>query len=69
MAHSHCMGPSMGMGPGMMGLYIMLCTVHATLRQGQGMGTGMGTNWLHTHFPIPGPVPCLSPIPGPVQCE
>ena len=59
MAHSHCIGPETGPGPGMMGLYIMLCTVHTTLRQ----GTGMGTNGLHTHFPV------SCPVPGPVQCE
>ena len=63
MACSHCTGPGMvlGLGPGMMGLYIMLCTVHTT----QGQGTGTGTNGLRTHFPVP--VPLL--VPGPVQCE
>ena len=33
MAHSHWMGP--GPGPEMMGLYIMLCTVHTTQGQRQ----------------------------------
>ena len=59
MAHSHCMGP------GTMDLYTMLCTVHTTLRQEPGQGMGMGTNGLHTHFPVPFPVL----VPGSVQCE
>ena len=65
MAHSHCTGTGPGTALGTMGLYIMLCTGHTTLRQGQGTGTG--TNGLHTHFPFPGPVPCPVPVPGPVQ--
>ena len=59
MAHSHCMGP----GTVMIGLCILLCTVHTT----QGQGTGMGTIEFHTHFPVPGPIP--GPGPCPVQCE
>ena len=73
MVHSHCMGPGPGTEPGMMGLYIMLCTVHTTQGQGQGTGMGTGTNGLYTHFPIPGPVPgplpIPCPVPSPVQCE
>ena len=50
------------MGPGMMGFYIMLCTVHTTVEQGQG------TIGLHTHFPVAGPIPASvpAPIPTPV---
>ena len=73
MAHSHCTGPGLGMGqgmgPGTMGLYIMLCTVHTTLRQGQEMGQRIGTIGFYMHYPVPSPVPCPIPIPGPVQCE
>ena len=62
-AHSHSTGPGRGTGPRMIGLYIMLCTVHTTPRQGQGQRTGTGTNGLHTHFSFP------SPVPSPMQCE
>ena len=72
MALSHCTGPGTGtgerMGPETMGLYIILCTVHTSLRQEQGTGQGMGTIGFHTHFPVPGPVPCPVPVLGPVQC-
>ena len=54
MAHSFCTGPGIrmepGLGPGMMGLHIMPLTIHTTQEQGQG--TGLGTNGLHTHFPV-----------------
>ena len=65
----HCTGPGTGTGTGletglgMMGLRILLCTVHTT----QGQGKGTGTIGFHTHFPVLGPGPV--PIPGPLQCE
>ena len=49
MIHTHCTGP--GQGPGTMGFYIMLCTVHTT------QGLGQGTIVLYRACPGPGPVP------------
>ena len=34
-SHSHCTEPGPGMGPGTMGYYILCCTVHTAMRQGQ----------------------------------
>ena len=61
MSHSNCKEPGTGtgLGPGVLGLYIMPLTVHPTLRPGMAKGTGPGTSGLHTHFPIPGPVQCV----------
>ena len=39
MAHSYCMGPEKGQGPGNDGFYIMLCIVHTIQGQGQGQRT------------------------------
>ena len=58
MVHSHCTRPGTGMGtglrlgPGMMGLYITLCTRHTTLT-GTGTGTGneKGYQWVAFRFP------------------
>ena len=50
MAHSHCTGPGPGTAPGMMGLYIMLCTVHTTQGHGWGQGQGQGTDGFQTYF-------------------
>ena len=65
MGHSHCTGlgtaTEPGVGPELMGLYIMPLTVHTA--QGQGQGMGLETYGLHTHFPIPIHYLC------PVQCE
>ena len=47
MIHTHCTGP--GQGPGTMGFYNMLCTVHTT--------QGQGTIVLCRACPGPGPVP------------
>ena len=61
MAHTHCKGPGQGTGLGTMDFYIMLCTVHTTLRLGSG--------------PEPTVSYCASPIhcTGPglvhVQCD
>ena len=43
MAQSHCTSP------GTIDFYIMLCTVHNTLRPGTGQGIGTWTNGFHTH--------------------
>ena len=59
MAHSHCTRPGTGMGtglrlgPGMMGLYITLCTGHTTLT-GTRTGTGneKGYQWVAFPFPV-----------------
>ena len=53
----------------MIGLYVMLLTVHNTQEQGQGIEPD--TNGLHTHFPVPIPDPSPGPFPVPVpaQCE
>ena len=46
--------------------FILLLTVHTTSGLVTVQGTGLGTNGLHTHFPVPGPGPIA--VPGPGQC-
>ena len=45
---------------------LLYYAVYCTLRYGMGQGTRIGTNEFHTHFPIPGNVPCPVPVPDPV---
>ena len=66
MAHSLCTGPGLGTGLGVMGLCILLCTVHTTQGQGQEMGTG--TIGFHTHFAVPGPGPVPCSVNEPLVC-
>ena len=63
MAHSHCAGPGMGT----MSLYLMPLSVHTTPRLGMGQGMGLGTNGLHTYFPVPSSGP--RPFPVSVLCS
>ena len=61
MAHSHCMGPGMGQGPG------TGCTVHIAA---QGMVQGI----VKTYYLVQDPVVKWvwnhpSPVPVPVLCE
>ena len=65
MAHTHCMGPEVGTGQGtglgMMAFYIMLCTVHTTLRLGKEPEPIVSY--------CTSPSPCVGPGPIPVQCD
>ena len=63
MAHTHCTGPGTGQetGSGTMDFYIMLCTVHTTLRR--------GTEPELIISYCASSVPCTGPDPFLVQCD